>query len=260
MLPVLLKIGPFPIHSYGLLIAIGFLSAVWVMNRLAIRSGLNAQVIGDLAFRALISGFIGGRILFVITRWDYFSDNLLAIFKVWEGGFVFYGGVILAFFVSYHYLRKHRQNIWLSADVAMMGLTLAHAFGRLGCFAAGCCYGKPTDVAWGIRFFSPLVDSDFRGIPLHPTQLYESFSMFVLFAGLWIIFKRRVFDGQAALTYFMAYPIIRSIVEIYRGDSIRGFVVEGILSTSQFISILVFLAALSVAIYRYKQIKGAKAI
>lgn len=137
-------------------------------------------------------------------------------------------------------------------DIMSPGLVVAHAFGRIGCLSAGCCYGRPTDAPWGIKLFSDLVDETHRGIPLHPTQLYESSALFILYAGLMYIFKHRKFDGQVGLTYFMLYPIIRSIIEVFRGDSIRGFVIDGILSTSQFISILVFAGAFAMLSYRLK--------
>ena len=118
--------------------------------------------------------------------------------------------------------------MWKTMDACIPGLVLAHLFGRLGCLSAGCCYGKPTDKPWGIRLYSDLVDEHLRGIPLHPTQLYEAGALGILFLGLLWIFHHRKFDGQVALTYFLAYPIIRSIVEIFRGDLIRGFVIDGV--------------------------------
>lgn len=136
------------------------------------------------------------------------------------------------------------------------GLVIAHAFGRFGCLAAGCCYGKPTDSPLGIKLYSDLVDPAMRGIPLHPTQLYESFALFVLFAGLLWVSRKKVFDGQVVLTYFITYPIIRSVIEVFRGDLVRGFVIEDILSTSQFISLLVFLGATATLVVRLKKKNG----
>ena len=149
-------------------------------------------------------------------------------------------------------MRKHKMKPWKTADIMIPGLVIAHMFGRFGCLSAGCCYGKPTGSSWGVRLYSDLVDPNLRGVPLHPTQLYEAGSLFVLFLFLMRLHKKKSFDGQVVLTYFMAYPIIRSIIEIFRGDLIRGFVIDGVLSTSQFISILVFLAALAVLIYRLR--------
>jgi phosphatidylglycerol:prolipoprotein diacylglycerol transferase len=207
----------------------------------------------DLAFWLLFWGFIGARVLFIITRLPTFIENPLDMFKVWEGGLVFFGGLLAATAYAIWYLRKHKLDPWKMSDILLPGVTIAHAFGRLGCLSAGCCYGRPTDMPWGIKLDSDLVDGALRGIPLHPTQLYESVSLFILFGGLIYIFRHKKFDGQVGLTYFMLYPIIRSIIEIYRGDSIRGFVIENILSTSQFISILVFIGAFWMLMVRLKQ-------
>jgi phosphatidylglycerol:prolipoprotein diacylglycerol transferase len=247
-----------PLHTYGFLIAIGFLTGIFTVRKLAVKSGMNPDLISDLAFWLLMWGFLGARILFVITRFSEFAEHPEDIVKVWEGGLVFFGGLIAATAYAIFYFIKHKLSPWRMIDVLSPGLVVAHAFGRLGCLSAGCCYGRPTDVPWGIRLQSDLVDESLRGIPVHPTQLYESTSLFILYFGMLYIFKHKKFDGQVGLTYFMLYPIIRSIIEIYRGDSIRGFVIDGILSTSQFISILVFAGALGVLLYRMKQTHRAK--
>jgi phosphatidylglycerol:prolipoprotein diacylglycerol transferase len=259
MHPILANLGPIPIHTYGFLIAIGFIVAVQVMQRLAQRSNLDVDRIQDLIFGLLAIGFLGARLVFILTRFSYFAENPLDMFKVWEGGLVFYGGPLAATPFAIWFIKKHRLPLWRTLDALGPGLVIAHAFGRLGCLAAGCCYGKPTDVPWGIRLDSELVDPAFRGISLHPTQIYESLALFILFAGMLFVFKRRRFEGQVALVYFMAYPIIRSVIEIYRGDTIRGFVIDGILSTSQFISILIFVAAAIVLAFRLKQVNAPAA-
>ena len=213
---------------------------------------MDPDLVSDLGFWLLMYGFVGARILFVITRFDYFVREPLEIFKVWEGGLVFFGGLLAATAYAIWFFRKHKLKSLLMFDICSPGVVIAHAFGRLGCLGAGCCYGRPTDLPWGIKLDSDLVDIQLRGTPLHPTQLYESVSLFILFAGLLHIFKTKRFDGQVGLSYFMIYPIIRSVIEIYRGDSIRGFIVDDVLSTSQFISILVFLTALGVLLFRLK--------
>jgi phosphatidylglycerol:prolipoprotein diacylglycerol transferase len=151
--------------------------------------------------------------------------------------------------------KKHKLNLWKVMDVLVPGLTIAHAFGRFGCLAAGCCYGKPTGTSFGVILNSDLVDRAMQGIRLHPTQLYEASALLILFAGLIWIFKNKKFDGQVVLSYFIAYPIIRSIVEIYRGDIIRGFVVGDWLSTSQFISVLIFGVATVALIKRLRDVR-----
>jgi phosphatidylglycerol:prolipoprotein diacylglycerol transferase len=259
MHPLLFTIGSIPIHTYGFLIAVGFLTAVFTIRKLSIRSGLNPDRVLDLTFWMLLIGFLGARVLYIITRLDYFLADPVSVFRVWEGGLVFLGGPIACVPFAIWYMKKHKLPAWLTADILVIGLTVNHAFGRLGCLAAGCCYGKPTGSSFGIRLYSDLVDKDMQGIPLHPTQIYESTALFILFFGLLYVFRKRSFDGQAVLTYFMAYPIIRSIIEIFRGDLIRGFVIDGILSTSQFLSILVFIGASVFLSIRLKQVRQREA-
>jgi phosphatidylglycerol:prolipoprotein diacylglycerol transferase len=260
--PELAKIGPIPllgitipIHTYGFLIAIGFLCAVSIIKRLAARSKLDIDQTLDLTFWSLLIGFIGARILFIITRFSSFMADPIAMFKVWEGGLVFLGGPIAVIPFVIWYVRKHRMPIWKTLDTLAPGLVVAHMFGRFGCLSAGCCYGKPTGTSFGVRLYSDLVDRPLQGIPLHPTQLYEASSLFILFLGLLYVFKNKKFDGQVALTYLLTYPIIRSIIEVFRGDLIRGFIIDDVLSTSQFISILVFIAAGVTLFIRLKQVR-----
>ena len=254
MHPLLLKIGPIPIHSYGFLIAIGFLIALYTVKQLAIRNKMDPEKMLDLAFWSLLVGFLGARILFIITRFSDFVADPISIFEVWKGGLVFFGGPLAVIPFAAWYLHRNKISYWKTMDVLIPGLVINHMFGRFGCLAAGCCYGKPTGCSFGVRLYSDLVDREMQGIPLHPTQLYEASALLILFIGLLIVFKRKSFDGQVGLTYFMAYPIIRSIVEIFRGDLIRGFVIDNILSTSQFISILVFAGALITLLIRLKHV------
>jgi phosphatidylglycerol:prolipoprotein diacylglycerol transferase len=234
------------------MIAMGFMVGVYVIRKLSTKNGLDPEKMMDLTFWCLMVGFLGSRILFIITRFSYFMSDPLAMFKIWEGGLVFFGGPLAVVPFLYWYVKKHKLPIWKAMDTMVPGLVVAHAFGRIGCLSAGCCYGKPTGTEYGIRLYSDLVDKPLQGIPLHPTQIYESVSLFILFFCLLALFKRKKFDGQITLTYFMIYPIIRSVVEIFRGDLIRGFVIDGVLSTSQFISILVFLAAATALYFRLK--------
>ena len=247
-----------PLHTYGLMIAIGFLLGIATVRRLSVKNGMDADQNADLAFWLLFYGFIGSRILFILTRLSYFIENPLEMFKVWEGGLVFFGGLILSTAYAAWFFKKNRLNPWKMIDVLAPGLVISHAFGRLGCLGAGCCYGRPTGLPWGMRLQSDLVADDLRGIPLHPTQAYEFIALLILYFGLLGVFRKKRMDGQVGLTYFMAYPWIRSVVEIFRGDSVRGFVVEGLVSTSQFISILVFAGALFVLSRRLRTLRGVR--
>lgn len=243
MHPVLFSLGPITIHTYGFLVASGFILALEVIRKLSVRSKLNPEKMVEICYGLLFIGFLGARVLYIITRWSDFSLDPWAIFKIWEGGLVFLGGPIADIPYLIWIYKKTRLPVWKSLDIFAPGLVLAHALGRLGCLASGCCYGKPTGTEFGVRFYSELVDPHLRGVLLHPTQLYESFSLFILFISLIWIHRRKLFDGQVALTYLLIYPVIRSIIEVFRGDQIRGFVIDQVLSTSQFISIFIFVGA-----------------
>lgn len=258
MHPLLANLGPIPIHSYGFLIAIGFLACVYVIRKLAEKAQLNVERVLDLTFWLLLVGFLGARVLFILTRFSYFMEAPLDMFKVWEGGLVFFGGPLACVPYLIWYVRRHKLPVWRTADAMIPGLVIAHMFGRFGCLAAGCCYGKPTGGEWGIRLHSDLVEPALQGVPLHPTQLYEASALLILFLGLLYLTRHKRFDGQVILTYFMAYPIIRSVVEIFRGDLIRGFVIDDLLSTSQFISILIFFASALLLVFRLRQLHGTR--
>lgn len=247
MHPLLFKLGSIPIHTYGVMLALGFLGGLFINRFLAVRNGIDPDQMVDATFWGMLAGLIGARFVYILTRLPEFMADPVGIFRVWEGGLVFWGGPIAVFLWGIWYLPRQKLNYWRFADCAIHGLVVGHILGRFGCLAAGCCFGKPTGSDWGIILNTELVDAAHRGILLHPVQLYEAVALIVLLIGmLWIFFKRKIFDGQVFLTYLIVYPIIRSIVEIYRGDVIRGFVIGDWLSTSQFISILVFVAGLVV--------------
>ncbi len=252
MHPILFNLGPLPIHTYGFLIAVGFLVGVAVIRKLATRAKLDVERTLDLTFWCLLIGFLGSRTLYVITRWQDYVADPMGILRVWEGGLVFLGGPIVVMPFVVWYIKKYKLPLWRTMDTLIPGLVLGHMFGRFGCLSAGCCYGKPTGSSWGIKLNSDLVDISLRGIPLHPTQLYEAGALGVLFLGLLWVTRHKRFDGQVVLTYFMAYPIIRSIIETFRGDLIRGFIIEDVLSTSQFLSLIIFALATAALVWRLK--------
>ncbi|MCM2322248.1 MAG: prolipoprotein diacylglyceryl transferase [Oligoflexia bacterium] len=258
MHPLLLKLGSVPIHTYGVLVALGFLGGLLLNRQLARRSGIDPDQMVDLSFWGMLVGFVGARLLFVLTRLGEFANDPLGIFRVWEGGFVFWGGPIGVFFFCLWYLRKLRLPFWKIADIGVCGLVVGHILGRFGCVAAGCCHGKPTGTDFGIRFYTGLVEPQLRGVLLHPVQLYEAGALTVLLAGLLWVFRRKTVDGQVFLTYATVYPVLRSVLEEFRGDSIRGFVIDGLLSTSQFVSLLVFLAALTALVVRVRRAEASR--
>jgi phosphatidylglycerol:prolipoprotein diacylglycerol transferase len=239
-------IGPLTLHTYGALLAVAFIAGLWVANRQARRAGLDAARITDMAVYVLIGGLVGAKLLLVIVEWPFYARNPRELLSVIQSGGVFYGGLLGALPVAWWYARRHHLDGWRTADVLAPGVALGQAIGRLGCFSAGCCYGRPTDVPWGIAFRDPYATRAVGtplDIPLHPTQLYESLTVALLFLGLLWLARRKRFHGQVTAVYLFGYAALRFAIEFYRGDAARGTVFGGRFSTSQFIAILVALAA-----------------
>lgn len=247
MFPVLLKfpefwylIGGKAIHTYGLLYALGFLAGLYWVRYESRRLGMNVDRMVDLFFYIVVSSVVGARLLYVFASVKSWWQDPLVFLRIWEGGLVFYGGLILAILVGILYCRRHGLSPIQVLDIYTPGIALGHGIGRLGCFAAGCCYGKPAEVNTMFTVIFP--DSEYAIAPpgrlLYATQLFEAVAELAIFLVLFWFRKKKRFDGEIFLIYIILYPIVRSIVEIYRGDKIRGFVVDNVLSTSQFISIL----------------------
>ncbi len=242
MHPILLELGPIKLYSYGLMIAIAFLTGTWLSGKLAKRVNIDPQFAYDTAFWVIVAGLAGSRIVYILTEPDYFMRNPLAALKPWEGGFVFYGGLIGAVIAVLVRVHRHNVDLWQLLDIAAPAGALGHSIGRLGCFFAGCCYGKPTDMPWAITFNNPQGLAPL-GIPIHPTQLYSSANELFLFIILMILWSHRKFKGQIWWTWVGLYAIGRSIIEIFRGDP-RGAYFDGLLSTSQIIAAFALLIAI----------------
>ena len=238
MYPILIEFGFFKIFTYGLLVATGFLVAILLASSRAEKEGLDSQKVLDLCFYVMVSALLGARLLYVIVEYRYFLDSPLEIFKFWKGGLVFYGGLILGVLISLWYLKRNQMPMWKTADLLAPSIALGQLIGRWGCFFAGCCYGKKTDVAWGITFTDPRSLAPLE-ISLHPTQVYLSLNAVFIFMFLMWLSKRKVFDGQILWSYGILYSVGRFLIEYFRGDD-RGFPVEQVLSTSQFVGVFVF--------------------
>ncbi len=252
------KLGDFPlaIHTYGFFIALGFIVGLWLATREAKKLGIEPKLISDLTFWILIWGLIGSRIVYIIVSWDEYRADPSLFFKIYKGGLVWYGGFIGALLFTLYYTHKHKLSFFKIADILIPSVSLGHAFGRLGCFSAGCCYGKECarDFIFSVVFNHPESIAP-KGIPRHPVQLYESVGEAIIFLILVLFRTRKRFDGQVLLMYMTLYPILRSLLEILRGDKIRGFVIEPYLSTSQFISIFAIAIAIYLQIYIGKKVK-----
>lgn len=241
MHPILINFFGFDLYTYGLFVAIGFMAAVYVSQKIAEPRGIKKETITDIFFIIMISALLGARGLYVIISFDSYKDNLLDIFKIWNGGLVFFGGFIAAVAATLIYFRFRKMDIWKTADILSPGLALGHALGRIGCLFAGCCYGKACELPIAITFTHPQSLAPLN-IALHPTQIYMAFANFALFVVLMGVTKIKRFNGMVFLTYIMLYSAIRFIIEFFRGDFRGDFVFESI-STSQGIGFFVFAIA-----------------
>jgi phosphatidylglycerol:prolipoprotein diacylglycerol transferase len=249
MYPILLQFGRFTLYAYGVFITMAFVTTL-VLASLKIRkseTGISFGNLVDLFFYAVLSAIIGSRTLFILINFDDYRQNPMQIFKLWEGGLVFYGGLLLATGVSLWYMRWHRLPIWKVADLIAPLIALGLFFGRIGCFFAGCCYGKETSLPWGVIFKHPDSLAPLN-IPLHPTQLYDAANGLALFFFLSWMEKRKTFEGQIFWLFLFLYAITRFFIEILRGDP-RGFLFGNFLSTSQGIGILLTIFSLSMLFY-----------
>jgi len=242
MYPILFKIGDFALHTYGVLLAVGFLLAVVLARKEARRAGIDPNVILDLSFYLLLAALLGSRLFYVLTSWQEFADNPMDALKFWRGGLVFYGGLIFAFFVGIWYVRKHRLNFQEMTDLVAPSIAIGQSLGRLGCFSAGCCYGTSTTAFCAVTFRDPNSLAPL-GTPLHPTQLYESAATFGIFLALIALRRSKRFQGRLIWYYFLFYSTARFFIEFYRGDP-RGWAIPGLLSTAQAIGIPMALLAL----------------
>lgn len=235
MHPILFKVGPIAVHSYGFMIAIGMIAAVALSFYRGKKLGFNTDVIMDLGLYGILGGVIGAKVLFWIVEIPNIIHDTNYIFTTLSNGFVVYGGIIGGIATGYIYSRIKGFNFLEYLDLVIPAIPLAQGFGRIGCFAAGCCYGKETNSILGVVFknssYAP------SGVSLIPTQLFSSGGDFIIAAILLFCSSKCKRRGQVSGLYMILYSIGRFIIEIFRGDP-RGNV--GILSTSQFICIFIF--------------------
>ena len=262
MYPEIFRIGSFPINTYGVFLALAFLCAILITVKLAARDGLPREKIYDLCLWMLLCSLIGSKILMLFTEPEY-RDHPLQLISLdfLRSGGVFYGGLIGAILSGYFLMRRYQLPWWKTADACAPGIAIGNFFGRQGCFAAGCCWGKPTTLPWGVKFTE--LGHEITGVPLdvrlHPTQLYESFAMLLVFFFLLWLHKRRRFDGQVILFYALLYSVIRFAIEFLRDDprgDLFGLTTLTGLSTSQLISLIVGAGALVLLILRWRRAAG----
>jgi phosphatidylglycerol:prolipoprotein diacylglycerol transferase len=250
MHPVLIRLGPVTIHTYGLLVATGVLLGLWLVRRRAAHSGVDPDRAWNLGVYMTLAALVGAKVWLILQFWSYYAANPREIFALntLQSAGVFYGGLITAFFVVVFYARYAGLKFLPLADVYAAPLALGHAVGRMGCFSAGCCWGRETQVAWGVTFTDPYA-GQLIGVPLgaklHPTQVYESFALIAIFFVLLRLSKTQRAPGQLFAAYLMLYGVVRAIVEAFRGDPNRTMVFGGAMSLMQVVSLgLILLGAL----------------
>ncbi len=242
MHPQLFEVGGHVVHSYGVGIASGLFFGLLLGVRTARREGVDTNLVWDIGILVMFCAMIGGRLEYVRTRWAYFSENPQEIVNVQDGGMVFYGGLVLSLIVVVGYLMWKKAPVLRFLDALAPSVAIGHTFGRLGCLMAGCCYGAPTDLPWGIEF--PPGSRAPAGISLHPTQLNEI--AFDASQGLLLLAYVPLRPGRRIALFLLTYPVFRVFNEMLRGDGIRGYVFGGV-TNGMMISAMLFAAGAAVA-------------
>src|SRR6185437_13136079 len=258
MFPILFHIGGFTLHTYGLLVAVGFLTGIYVARHFARGFSLDPERVFNLAVYLALAAIVGAKLFLVLQDWRaYLADpgSLLSWGFVQSAG-IFYGGLIGALVVLTLYV--HRQKLrWLAVgDAVVPGVALGHGIGRLGCFSAGCCWGKPTAAWFGITFHNAYAHATVGvplGVALYPTQLMESFAEVIIFLVLWRLARRRVFVGQLTAVYLISYGLVRFLVDFLRAYEPQAMLFHGTMTDAQLTSLGMIALALGIWIVRARK-------
>ncbi|MEO6323399.1 MAG: prolipoprotein diacylglyceryl transferase [Thermoanaerobaculia bacterium] len=250
MHPELLRFGSFVLPTYGVAMAIGFGAALWLLRRRAAAFGISPDKVSDLGIWMLLAGLAGAKILLVIVEWPHFVSSWPAFLGLFRSAGVFYGGLIGSVVAALVLLKRHKLGFCTFADLGAPCVALGQAIGRLGCLAAGCCWGREAHVPWAVTFTNPIAEQNVGvplGLSLHPTQLYESLGTLLL-CFLLLRFEKRRFEGETFARYLIGYALLRGTIEFFRGDP-RG-AVFATFSTSQFIAALGVIIGLAIYLIR----------
>ena len=219
MLPHLFQIGGFSLPTYGILVALGFLAGIWLTTRLASRGGLSSEAVLNLGVFCALAGIVGAKALMILLSADYRAHpaEIFSLATLQSAG-IFYGGLVAALIAAVWYMLRHRLPVLLTADQFAPGIALGHGIGRLGCFAAGCCWGRPAQLPWAVTFTNPdsVISPERLGIPLHPTQLYEAVAEWAICGILIAFILSRHRDGQVLGLLLLLDGFARLAIEFYR--------------------------------------------
>lgn len=213
MHPELLRLGPVTVYSWGFMLSLAILVGVLGARRLAVRVEINPDRIIDFALLVVVAGLVGARLAHVLlVDWDYYSAHPLDILNPYHQGLSFQGALLVGILATVWFVRYYRLSFWNFSDVIAPFIALGYGIVRIGCFLWGCCFGRPTDLPWGVVF--PALSD----VPRHPTQLYSSLFGILLFFFLWWLFPRRNFPGQVFLGYLIIYSLGRFLIENWRDN------------------------------------------
>ncbi|MEW6665477.1 MAG: prolipoprotein diacylglyceryl transferase [Thermodesulfobacteriota bacterium] len=241
MFPDLFTIGPMTLHTYGLFVALGFTAGLAVTLRLGRVYSLTTQQLMDMAFVSIVWGIVGARLLFVLINLPHYRTHPMDVLKIWQGGLVFSGGLLAVAVSMLWYGRRHHLSFWMLGDLCAPGVSVGQALGRIGCFMAGCCYGKPTDHPFSVVFTHPDSLAPLN-IPLHPTQIYDALIGLLIFAVLLILHGRKKYQGQVVLWFLILHSTGRLLVEKFRADH-RGWIPGTDMSVTQLAAMLILLGS-----------------
>lgn len=252
--PILLKLGPITLRSYGVMIALGVLAGLFWARSEFRRRKLSDDLLYDLTIASIALGVLGARLAFAALNWQSYRTNLLAVPMIWAyGGLSFHGAIIGGILAGLWLSKRYKVSFWKMADAVAPGLALGHSIGRIGCFLNGCCYGIPTTMPWGVRFFNPFLGID--TLPSHPTQLYEAVGLFVIFTLLAKYSRQSAskpsYEGSVFVWWAILYSVLRFVVEYWRAGA-TAKIVNG-LTEAQWLSLFVFVVAL--IYHRWRQRK-----
>ena len=253
MHPIAFKIGTVTIYWYGIMAAIGFVSALLMLSLNRKHADMTNDQISDIALYGMLGGILGARTFYVIQFWEQFKYNLIEIVRIDHGGLVFYGGLICSTIVIMGFCLIKKIRILNVLDIFAPALCIGHAFGRIGCFINGCCFGKPSDFFLAVKYPEGSVPCKaYPEMSLHPVQLYEAFSNVILAVIFYFLIKK-LKPGQTASIYLVTYGILRFCLELFRGDH-KNFIF-GIFTPAQFIGILIVI--MGICLYAYSSRKSA---
>lgn len=242
MLPILFKIGPFTVHTYGVAMALAFLAGLLLIHHEAKRKGFNPEIAYDVVLFAMLGGIIGARLIYVAYYWRDFAANPAQVFAIWTGGLIFYGGLIGGVLAVLAVIKFRKLSVGKVADMAAPAMAIGSAIGRIGCFANGCCYGKETSSFLGVTYTNELASARPLGVSLYPTQLFEVAYNLLILGILWWARPKLKSDGLLFWMYVTLYGFFRFIIEFFRADPVFYFGMSG----SQLFSLAMLVVGLSI--------------